>query len=101
LLDGSMSRGAALAFGAAIIGVNIYSARRYRLVPKRAHLRDPRGARYAAFWNFLSEQKWTADGVEFHRRYMAFLAKVAAGLVVLWIMLGRPDMTRIARRASI
>jgi len=86
-LDGSIARWPALVFGAAIVAVNIYAARRYGLVPKHKYLRDPRTIPYAAFWNFLSDKKWTAEGVELHKQYLAFVAKVAAGLVVLWCIL--------------
>ena len=86
-VDGSISRWPALVFVAAVVAVNVYSARRFGLVPKSKHLRDPRTIPYAAFWNFLSERKWTAEGVEFHKKYLVFVAKMAAGLVVLWCVL--------------
>ncbi len=86
-LDGSISRWPALVFVAALLAAIIYSARRYGVVPKSKYLRDPRTIPYAAFWNFLSEKKWTAEGVEFHRQYLASTAKIAVGLFVLWLIL--------------
>ena len=46
---------------------------KYGLVPKREHLRDPNGLLYGAFWNFFSSEKWTDEGVAFHKRLVAEL----------------------------
>ena len=86
-LDGSISGWAAVVLGAALVAVNVHAARRYGWVPRREHLRDPNGLAYAAFWNFLSADKWTAEGVALHRRYLGFLARTAAGLGALWLVL--------------
>jgi hypothetical protein len=73
--------------GAVILATTIYSMARYGTVPKREHLRDPRGVPYAAFWNFLSAEKWTPEGLAFHRRVIRFSVRSFVGLLTLWLVL--------------
>ena len=55
---------------------------KYGLVPKREHLRDPNGLLYGAVWNLFSREKWTDEGVAFHKRWATDLLV----FVVVWVL---------------
>ena len=86
-LDFSVSGWGNLVFVAWLLGMVIYSANRYGVIPKPEHLRDPRDIPVLAFWNVFSREKWTPEGLAFHRRVIAFSAKALLTTVVLWIVL--------------
>jgi hypothetical protein len=78
--------GAAIWFiGSIALGIRIY--RKYGIVPKREHLRDPRGTPYAAFWNFFSRDKWTDEGVAFNKRYARECGIYAATMLVAAVLI--------------
>ncbi len=54
---------------------------KYGMVPKREHLRDPNGLLYGAVWNFFSREKWTDEGVAFHKRLVTELF----GFFAIWL----------------
>jgi hypothetical protein len=61
---------------------------KYGIVPKQKHLRDPNGTPYAAFWNIFSTEKWTDEGVAFHKRVALELLAFAAVWVLVAVVLG-------------
>jgi hypothetical protein len=60
---------------------------KYGLVPKREHLRDPNGLLYGAVWNLFSKEKWTDEGVAFHKRWAIELLAFAAVWVGAYFLL--------------
>ncbi len=64
------------------IGWGVRTNVKYGVVPKREHLRDPKGVPYAAFWNLFSHDKWTDEGVALHKR----LAVELLIFVVVWLV---------------
>ncbi len=60
---------------------------KYGLVPKREHLRDPNGLLYGAVWNLFSKEKWTDEGVAFHKRWALDVLAFAAVWVGAYFLL--------------
>lgn len=54
-------------FGIVVIAV-IWSWYVYGLVPKREHLKDPSDMLVLQPWNMFDREKWTDEGVRFHKR---------------------------------
>ena len=86
-LDGSISGMGEWVLVAWVIGMLVYSWNRFGIVPKREHLRDPKDVPLLAFWNIFSTEKWTPEGIAFHRRVLAFSARAFGASVAIWIAL--------------
>ena len=76
-----------MVFIGAFVAVMVYSWVRFGIVPKAKHLRRPGDTLYAASWNFLSEEKWTPEGIALHKQVIKFGVTIAIGLGALWLVL--------------
>lgn len=87
-LDGNISnRWAGSVFTLLLIACSANTYRRFGLVLKREHLRDPKGWLTATPFSFLSRSKWTDAGVEFHQAFLRYSVATLAVLVVAFLIL--------------
>jgi len=86
-LDGSISSPAAgvgiLIFF--IVAGNALERRWNPQPPRERYLRRPDDIPGVAFWNILSREKWTEEGLRFHRRRLLFIPIALAALACLWL----------------
>jgi hypothetical protein len=86
-LDGSVSGSGSWILVAWVLGLLVYSWTRYGMVPKHEHLRDAKDLPILAPWNLFSREKWTPEGIAFHRRVLLFSAKALLASVAIWLVL--------------
>jgi hypothetical protein len=88
VFDGEISK-SGIAFGAwaAFLALaSLVESRRNPRPPRERYLRDPNGASFVAFWNILDCQKWTAEGLRFHRHRLQYTVVVTV-VTIAWYLL--------------
>jgi hypothetical protein len=87
-LDGSISKPAAGIglFVLFIVGGNIFERRWNPQPPRERYLRRPNDVALVAFWNLFSSDKWTDEGIRFHKRRLLFIPIALAAFAVLWFL---------------
>ena len=88
MIDVNISnRWAGSVFALLLIGWSANTYRRFGLVLKREHLRDPQGWLTATPLSFLSRSKWTEAGVEFHKAFLRYSVASLTVLVAVFLIL--------------
>ena len=87
-LDGSISSPAAgvgliVVF---LVGANLLERRWNPQPPRDRYLRRPDEPSFVAFWNLFSTQKWTDEGIRFHKRRMLFIPITLLALGFMWAL---------------
>lgn len=87
-LDGSISSPVAgIAFFALfLVGANWLERRWNPQPPRERYLRRPDEVPLVAFWNLLSTEKWTDEGIRFHKRRMLFIPVALLGFAGMWLL---------------
>ena len=79
---------AGLCLLAALLGWNVYVLRRFDLVFRQKHRRDPRKGLLIMPREVLNEEYWTPEGIQEQRRYIKSTVVAAVLGLVLWLVLG-------------
>jgi hypothetical protein len=70
-----------------VIVANLVERRLNPQPPRERYLRNPNDLLFVAFWNVLSSEKWTEEGLAFHRRRLQFIPVALLTFGVGWLIL--------------